>query len=291
MNPATSTSVLPTPTRASAKNAGSSLRPRSYGGDRESPEQRADHERNGETSSTDQRHDDDGPQQATDPHRCVEQANATLPELEEAQRGDDDEDVDAAGRERLPGEHPGEQPQVRRPPGHAEPTKQVLSQRRVLLRARQPLRLLDREDDQRRPQQRGCHQRKRSLETRYRKDEARQRRADEHPEPLDRGRDDVRHRQLFGSPGELRQHSHLCRTEGCADHRHEPGEQVHERERRIRRHDRSVSRTSTARTRSLANITRTLGYRSPSAAAGGVARAPSVRRTNIPPTAAAPPAS
>ena len=99
--------------------------------------------------------------------------------------------------------------------------------------ARYGRRLLDRQHEQCRPEQRNGHDDERRLHAGDGEHEARERRADEHPQTLDRGRDDVRHRQFLGSARELREEGDLSRSKRRAHGRRQPCEDVDERDRSV----------------------------------------------------------
>ena len=71
--------------------------------DRDPPEHDSDQEVRRQAPSDQQRRDERA-DQASDPHRRVEEADSVLAEVEQLERGDDDQDVERAGDERLRGE-------------------------------------------------------------------------------------------------------------------------------------------------------------------------------------------
>ena len=209
------------------------IRPRRDGDERQAPEHGADDERDGQPGAMHEGHDDDGADEGSQADGRVQQAHAALTDLQQRERGDDDEDVDAAGRQRLAGEHARQQAEVGRPPCHAEAGEHELPERRMTTGARHGRRLLDRQHEQRRPEQRDGHDDERRLHAGDGEHEARERRADEHPKTLDRGRDDVGHRQLLGSARELREDGDLSRSKRRAHGRGQPREDVDERDRSV----------------------------------------------------------
>ena len=102
---------------------------------RQAPEQRSGDQWDGQPGAMHERHDDEGAEQRTETDRGVQNADAALAEVQQREGGDDDEDVDAAGGQRLTGEHAREQAEVGRPPRDAEAGEQELPERRMTARA------------------------------------------------------------------------------------------------------------------------------------------------------------
>ena len=173
------------------------------------------------------------PSSAPRPTAASSKPDAALAELQQREGGDDDEDVDAAGGQRLAGEHARQQAEVGRPPRHAEAGEQKLPERRMAARAGHGRRLLDRQHEQRRPEQRNGHHDERRLHAGDGEHEACERRAGEHPQALDRRGDDVRHRQLLGRARELREEGDLSRSETPCPRPRQAREDVDERDRSV----------------------------------------------------------
>ena len=209
------------------------VRPGGDGDERQPPEQRSDEQRSGESRAPHERHDDERAQQRPQTDGGFEQADSTLPQLEQAECGDDDQHVDAAGSQRLAGQNTGEQSQVGRAPCHTEAGEEELSKREVSRRARDRRCLLDRQHEQRRPEECDGHHDESGLEPRHCEHETGKRRPGEHAQALDRRGDDVCHRQLLGRSCKLRKQRDLRRPERRPDGRRQAGEDVHERRGRI----------------------------------------------------------
>jgi hypothetical protein len=71
--------------------------------DRDAPQDDSDEEI-GRQAPSDQQRRDERADQSSDPHRRVEEPDSVLPQIEQLERGDDDQDVERSGDERLRGE-------------------------------------------------------------------------------------------------------------------------------------------------------------------------------------------
>ncbi len=229
-----------------------------------------------------QRQRADGTHESADADRGVQVADSAVPEVEELDRGNDDEDLNRTEHCRLRGEEADHDPQGRVPGERREPGQPLgRDGRRVelplRLRRRAPTEMSRRnsaDDNDQRRGDREDHARARGGD-----EDARERGSGEDRDALDPARDGVRRSELLGGAGERRRECGLGRAERRVGDRRGDREAVDDQGSASREDaDRRRPPTSAIRVSSSNRRTRSRGYRSPSIPANGATSAAGMRR-------------